>query len=225
MPPATRPNRRPRANPFERANRCMLAHAEVLSVVLNGGAGCGKSSLIDATVKQLGSGVRVGVISCDVIPHRDSGRFVPGCEQRTRIVAGPQGLADAQQIHEALQRLDLHRIDLLFIENIGTLSYRWPMKLGQDVTVAVFSVAGGHDKPSIYTDLVESADAVILNKSDLLSVVPFERSTYRSDVRRINPNATLLELSALHGQGLDQWADWLRLRVKRRETCPSAAFG
>lgn len=225
MPLSIKQKTRPRANPFERANRRMLANAQVQSVVISGGPGCGKSSLIQATAQQLGGSVRVGVITCDVTSHLDLDQRFTRCEQRTRIITGLQGVPDPLQIHEALHRLDLNRIDLLFIENIGTLVYSSPVKLGQDLTVAMFSVAAGHDKPAKHPELVASADAVILNKSDLLYAVPFDRSVYRSDVQSHNSEATQIELSALHGHGLELWTQWLRARAGRSKADSSSWFG
>jgi hydrogenase nickel incorporation protein HypB len=118
-------------------------------------------------------------------------------------------------VYRAIASLDLDWTDLLFIENIGSLTGPAANDLGQDLTLAVFSVAAGDDKAAKHPALVRSADVVLLNKVDLLGRVPFDVAAFRNDVRRINERADVIEISGLHAQGIDRWVAWLRKQVKR----------
>jgi hydrogenase nickel incorporation protein HypB len=210
-------------DPVAKLNRKILAEAGVFAVSVSGGLGCGKTALIEATIQKLLPDIRVGVIACDVASHLDTERIMRGSDQVVQINTGQQGTPDASHIHDGLKWLDLSKIDLLLIENVGILVGPNPLQLGQDATAAVFSVAGGHDKADKQPELVRSADIVLLNKTDLLRAVPFALSTFRADVHRLNPAARLLELSALNGEGLDQWLAWLAARINKRHPVPTAA--
>jgi hydrogenase nickel incorporation protein HypB len=63
---------------------------------------------------------------------------------------------------------------------------------------------------------VAGADLVVLTKTDLLPHVPFDLEVFRNDVRAQSARVPLLELSALHGQGVDDWLTWLHA-LKQRE--------
>jgi hydrogenase nickel incorporation protein HypB len=213
-------------NPIAQMNRAALREAGVLTVGLLGGPGCGKTTLIAATVEGLGPGVHAGVIACDIESHRDADRISAISEQVVQVNTGEGGgVIDATHIRDALRWLDLAWLDLLFIEHVGTLALAGAPDVGQDATVTMFSVAGGDDKADKHPELVHAADAVVLNKIDLLTAVPFDLSAFRRDVERIKPGCELIELSALKGEGLEQWVAWLRSRVVREAPKASHWFG
>jgi hydrogenase nickel incorporation protein HypB len=198
------------ANPVARLNRDVLRRAGVLTVSLLGGPGCGKTSLVAATVKRLMPQVHVGVIACDMHSHRDADRIGGDSEQVVQVNTGDTGAVQASHIHDALQWLDLRSLDVIFVENVGNLSLPGVPDLGQDVSATVFSVAAGDDKADKHPELVSAADIVVLNKIDLLPSVPFDLAAFRGDVRRIKPHVDLVELSALKGDGIGRWLEWLR---------------
>jgi hydrogenase nickel incorporation protein HypB len=197
-------------NPVARLNRAALRKAGVLTVSVLGGPGCGKTSLLAATVERLMPDVHVGVIACDMHSHRDADLIGDQSEQVVQVNTGDTGAVQACHIHDALQWLDLKWLDLLFIENVGSLTLSGAPDVGQDVTVTVFSVAAGDDKADKHPELVNAADVVVLNKTDLFPSVPFDLTAFRRDVRRIKPQVELVELSALNGDGMGRWLEWLR---------------
>jgi hydrogenase nickel incorporation protein HypB len=206
-------------------NREQLRKAKVFAVNVVGGPGCGKTSLIDTTIERLMPGIRVGVIACDTVSHRDADRLIRHSEHVVQVNTGDRGTPDATDIRAALDWLNVGHIDLLLIENVGTLIGTAALDLGQDATAAVFSVAGGHDKAEKHAALVRQAAVVVLNKTDLLAAVPFDLEAFRADVRRLNPLAPVCELSALRRDGMDGWLVWLQRHVLKRETGESKWFG
>ena len=204
--------------------RCKLQEAGVFAVNVVGGPGCGKSTLINTTVDRLPPDVRVGVITGDLCTHRDELCVARRNGQVVQVKAADASCLDATQIEAALDRLDLKKIDLLFVENVGSLTVgRDGLVLGQSATVTVFSVAGGDDKARKHPALVEAADAVILNKIDLLFAVPFDLAGFRADVRQTNPSAELIEIGALSARGTGAWFDWLVRGVNRQCQCHEAS--
>ena len=212
-------------NPIARLNRQALREANVLTINVLGGPGCGKTSLIAATIDQLMPDVHAGVIACDIASSRDADRISTSSEQVVQVNTGQGGVVEASHIYEALHWLDLAWLDLLFIENVGTLALSGVPDLGQDAGAIVFSVAAGDDKAERHPELVRSADVVVLNKTDLLPSVPFNLAAFRADVRRLNPNVELIEVSALKRNGIDRWVRWIGSRVTRGTQKPSHWFG
>jgi hydrogenase nickel incorporation protein HypB len=206
-------------NPIAGLNRDALREAGVLAVGVFGGPGCGKTSLISATIARLTPGVHVGVIACDAGTHRDADRIAREGRQVVQVNTGlGANVVEASHVQDALRCLDLGSLDLLLIENVGTLALPGIPDVGQDASVTVFSVAAGDDKADKHPELVSGADLVILNKTDLLASVPFDIGAFRADVGRIKPGIELIELSAIRGDGLAKWVAWLRGQVVVDET-------
>ena len=203
------------ANPVAHLNRDVLRQAGVLGVSVLGGPGCGKTSLIAATIAHLLPDLRAGVIACDVGSHRDADRFSCDTAQVVQVNTGEGGVVDATHIRDALRWLDLKAIDLLFIENVGTLTLSSVPDLGQEATATVFSVAAGDDKADNHPDLVRAAVVIVLYKTVLLPSVRFELDAFQADVKRLKSSIPLFELSALKRDSLDQWAQWLMSRATR----------
>lgn len=102
-----------------------------------------------------------------------------------------------------------HLSSLLFIENVGNLVCPALWDLGEEAKVAILSVTEGEDKPLKYPDMFAAARLMILNKTDLLPHLSFDVARCKEYARRVNPNITILELSATTGDGMQAWIDWL----------------
>jgi hydrogenase nickel incorporation protein HypB len=112
--------------------------------------------------------------------------------------------------------LPIADVDLLFIENVGNLICPVGFDLGQNVKVGIFSATDGDDKPAKHPGLVLEADLLVLNKQDLLPHVPFDMKVFRRDLAAIRDDVPLVEVSALSGEGIDDWLAWLRAQLGAR---------
>jgi hydrogenase nickel incorporation protein HypB len=201
-----------------------LHKANVFTVSIIGGPGCGKTCLIDHTIDCLPD-LHIGVIAGDMRSARDAEKIRSHTRQVTAALTGEQPYLNAGHIRDALMHIALDEIDFLFVENVGSLNDPADRDLGEDAIAAVFSVAAGDDKAQKHQDLVRAADVVLLNKIDLMEAVPFSSDVFRRDVQRLNPAAELIELSALTGVGLNPWLRWLRHRVRTEVPDASVWFG
>jgi hydrogenase nickel incorporation protein HypB len=190
-------------------NRQTLRQAGVMSIDLIGAPGCGKTALIERTIQGLDGKLRIGVIVGDLTTQRDADRMARWCDQVVQVNTGKGCHLEANHVREALGRIDLGKLDLLIIENVGNLICPVGFDLGQDLKVGMFAVSGGDDKAAKHPYIVMEAAVLLLSKTDLLPYIPFDLELFRSDIRRINPNVPLLEFSTTTGQGFEAWLKWL----------------
>jgi hydrogenase nickel incorporation protein HypB len=82
--------------------------------------------------------------------------------------------------------------------------------------VVIGSVPEGHDKPYKYPGMFAAADAVLLNKADLLAYFDFDLDYFRRGLAMVNPDAPLFLVSCRSGEGMAEWVNWLvnRCRVE-----------
>ncbi|MCS7038964.1 MAG: hydrogenase accessory protein HypB, partial [Caldilineales bacterium] len=63
-----------------------------------------------------------------------------------------------------------------------------------------------------YPGMFAAADAVLLNKADLLAYFEFDLPFFERGLRMVNPQAPLFVVSCRNGDGLTPWLEWLRSR-------------
>ena len=187
--------------------RELLQKSALLAVGLVGPPGAGKTSLVEATARQLRGKVRLGVITINPAAERDADRVSRYC---SHVEAVCTARPDPTMILSVLKRFQLSKLDVLLMDLLATPD-EIP-HLGQDITVAVLSVGAGDDKAPLYADLLRNASALILNKADLQRHVMFDRGAFWADVHRINPELDLMEVSAFENRGVDRWLAWLDKR-------------
>jgi hydrogenase nickel incorporation protein HypB len=126
---------------------------------------------------------------------------------------------DALQVLTALEEIDLDRTRLLFIENVGNLVCPANWDLGEKEMVVLFAVTEGEDKPLKYPKMFQNARHVVMTKTDLLPYVPFEMDRAVANALSVNSELECFRVSALTGEGLDEWFDFLR--ESARQVTPS----
>jgi hydrogenase nickel incorporation protein HypB len=109
----------------------------------------------------------------------------------------------------ALAQLDLNRIDLLLVENVGNLVCPASFQLGTHKSVLIASIPEGDDKPYKYPGMYRGVDALVINKLDLLPYVDFDMEYFRRGVEALNPGLITFALSCRTGEGLAAWLDWV----------------
>ncbi len=191
--------------------RATLNQAGTLAINVIGSPGSGKTALLEQTAAILHPRVRLGVIEGDIATTRDAERLarcgVPSVQIETRLIGNACHL-DANLVRTALGRLPLDDIQVLFVENVGNLVCPAAYDVGEHLRIVVASVPEGDDKPRKYPSTFARADAVVLNKIDLLPVTDFSMSVFMEGLREITA-ARLFPLSARTGEGLRLWMAWI----------------
>jgi hydrogenase nickel incorporation protein HypB len=198
-------------------NRELFARAGVLVLNLISSPGSGKTTLLESTLEQLPGEVRTLVIEGDVSTERDLDRVKARGADGIQINTGGGCHLSAKMVARALQDLDLNSADLVFIENVGNLICPSTYDLGEDAKVVLLATTEGDDKPMKYPAIFHEATLAVLNKIDLLPHLTYDVAKVEKEIAVLNPRCEILKLSALDGEGMDAWLNWVasRLEAKR----------
>ncbi len=194
-------------------NREHFAEHEVLAVNLMGSPGSGKTAILEASAKVFGGRQRLGALSGDLATENDADRLNAAGIPSRAITTGSACHLDAALVHRALHDFPWHDLDLLFIENVGNLVCPAIYDLGQAVNVVALAVTEGEDKPLKYPVMFRTADLVLLTKVDLLPHLPqVSLEAIESGLERTMPEPRVIRVSAVTGEGIEQWLEWLAER-------------
>jgi len=179
--------------------------------------GSGKTALLERTLANLGGRSRMAVIVGDLASDNDARRLRQTGAPIVQITTGDVCHLEAAMIARALEQFDLDALDTIFIENVGNLVCPAAYDLGEEARVVLLSVTEGEDKPLKYPTLFKTADVMLVTKTDLAEVVGFDREAALNNLRRIAPQAILLEVSARTGAGMEAWYTYLENGRYERE--------
>ncbi len=210
-------------------NRAMLDAHGILAVNLMSSPGAGKTALLEATLAAGTAGLRAAVVEGDLATENDAQRIRACGIPAVQITTGSACHLDAQMLAGALAELDLHALDIVFIENVGNLVCPASFDLGQHRNVVLLSVPEGDDKPAKYPVMFRAADLVLLTKADLLPHLPeFSVERARRCLEGLAVDTPLHEVSVRSGAGVHDWLDWLsaaRAASYERQATARAAHG
>ncbi len=193
-------------------NREMFDRNGNLVINLMSSPGAGKTTLIESTAEALAGKIRLGVITGDIETSRDAERIEKHGIPAVQLTTGTVCHLDANMVASAFSHLDLSRIDVLIIENVGNLVCPAEFKVGEDCKVMILSVAEGDEKPLKYPLMFRESSLLIINKIDLLPFTNFSVTEAKANALRMNPDLEIIEVSCTTGQGLDEWVSWLAKR-------------
>lgn len=183
----------------------------VLNVVSSPGSG--KTTFIRETAAKLAGKLRVGVIVGDLATDNDAARLREVGIPVVQITTGTVCHLDAEMVSKAAAQLDLDKVDVLVIENVGNLVCPADYDLGEDLRVVLLSTTEGEDKPLKYPPMFHSAHVAIITKRDMAGAAGFDRDQALENLNRVSHHAQIFELSAKSGEGMKGWLDFL---VKQR---------
>ena len=192
-----------------RDNRAWLRKRDAVALNLMSSPGSGKTTLLERTLTALARTRPAAVIEGDQATSLDAERLRRTGAPVVQVNTGAGCHLDAALVGTALAQLDPPTGAVVFVENVGNLVCPAMFDLGEQRKVVVISVTEGTDKPLKYPYMFAAADLVVVNKLDLLPYVDFDLELCAKHARSVNPDLTLLTLSATTGEGLDIWLDWV----------------
>ncbi|HVW28000.1 MAG TPA: hydrogenase nickel incorporation protein HypB [Polyangiaceae bacterium] len=187
-----------------------LAGTTVLNLI--GSPGSGKTTLLEATFGRLRRTVSLAVLEGDQATRRDADRIERAGGRVVQINTDAGCHLDASMVERGVRELGPDAGSVVFIENVGNLVCPALFDLGERAKVVVLSVTEGDDKPLKYPHVFRAASLFVLTKLDLLPHVPFDAKRCVENARRINPKLDFIGVSALRGDGMDEWCDFVRRR-------------
>lgn len=191
-------------------NRAHFDARGILAVNLMSSPGAGKTALLEATIDALGDPSRMVVIEGDLETENDAARIRAKGVTAIQIATGSACHLDAHMVHDALHRLDLDGVDIVFIENVGNLVCPASFDLGQHLNVTLLSVTEGDDKPAKYPVMFRAADLMLLTKTDLLAVLDdFDPTKAEQALRLVGSAAPVLHAAPRKGAGVAEWVSWV----------------
>ncbi|MDO5117317.1 MAG: hydrogenase nickel incorporation protein HypB [Eggerthellaceae bacterium] len=192
-----------------------FAQNHVYVVDLLASPGSGKTSTILATIDALRDEFNIAIIEGDIASSVDAERIKAQGIAAVQINTGGACHLESDMVKRAIDVLDLERLDLIIIENVGNLVCPTDFDLGENIKVMILSVPEGDDKPLKYPGVFQVAQAVILNKVDTLPVFNFDVEAFEEAVTRLNPQAPIFHVAATRGEGVEEWAEWLAERIRQ----------
>ena len=205
-----------------RALRERFRQAGVLAVSFVSSPGSGKTAFLEKTLTLLHPRCRVAALVGDLATENDAARLARSQAPVKQIITGTVCHLEAAMVQNALDGWDLNDLDFLFIENVGNLVCPSSYDLGEDLRFVLLSVTEGEDKPLKYPTIFNSADVVIITKSDLAAAVEFDEAAARRNVQAVRPGMEVFTLSAKTGEGIAEYLEFLEHRRVRSSSAASA---
>ncbi len=190
-----------------------LKEKRVFFVNLMASPGAGKTTLLLRTIEALKEEYRIGVMEADVDSLVDAETIAGTGVRVIQLHSGGLCHMDADMTERGLEKLGLDGLDLVFLENIGNLVCPAEFDVGAQLKAMILSVPEGDDKPLKYPLMFQVSDVVLVNKTDALPVFDFDKERFMSNVRTRNENAPIFYISAMTGEGIEEWISFLRNRI------------
>lgn len=195
------------------AIRADLKTRKTLLLNLMSSPGSGKTTTLMKTISTLRTEMNIGVMEADVDSDVDAVTISQTGVKVIQVHTGGMCHMDAYMTRQGLDELNLDGLDLVVLENIGNLLCPAEVDTGAGKNVMILSVPEGDDKPLKYPAMFSMVDVLLVNKIDTMPYFDFDLNKLCNRVLKLNPDVDIIPVSARTGEGIDQWADWLRREV------------
>jgi hydrogenase nickel incorporation protein HypB len=172
--------------------------------------GSGKTTTLRRTIEALKDELRIGVMEADIDADVDAATIEKTGVKVIQLHTGGMCHMDCSMTRQGLQSLGTEDMDLVILENIGNLVCPAEFDTGAVKNAMILSVPEGHDKPLKYPLMFTICDVLLINKIDVMNVFDFDLEKCKEYVWRLNPNMKVIPICAKTGEGVQEWADWLR---------------
>lgn len=195
--------------------RNLLKEHKVFLVNLMASPGAGKTTTLVRTINALKDKYRIGVMEADVDSDVDARKVSDAGAKVIQLHTGGSCHMDADMTRRGLEALGLDDVDVVFLENVGNLVCPAEFDVGANKKVMILSVPEGDDKPLKYPLMFTVSDCMLIGKIDVAPVFDFDFEACRQRVLKLNPNMKIIEVSALKGDGFEEWINWLTEQIER----------
>ena len=191
-----------------------LKDQKIFLLNLMSSPGSGKTTTLTRTINALKGALKIGVMEADIDSDVDARTIQQTGAKVIQLHTGGMCHLDAEMTRQGLDGLDANGTDLVFLENVGNLVCPAEFDTGAVKNVMILSVPEGDDKPLKYPLMFSICDVVLINKVDVMPYFNFDMEKCKVNIRLRNPNARIISISALTGDGMEEWINWLSNEVK-----------
>ena len=195
-------------------NREHFERNNIFAVNLMSSPGAGKTTLLEhlASIADF----EFAVIEGDLETNKDAQRLKNKGIQAYQIQTGSACHLDAFMVHKGLHHMNLDLIDVCFVENVGNLVCPASYDVGTHLNIVLVSIPEGQGKVSKYPVMFRQADLVLFTKTDLLPYFNYDLEKEKEDVRKLKPNADILEVNINDMESIKKVANWIKFKMEMR---------
>lgn len=194
--------------------RNRLKDEKTLMMNLMSSPGSGKTTMLVETIKRLKEKLAIGIIEADIDSDVDAHTIAHEGVRVNQLHSGGMCHLDAGMSEIGLNDIHSKDLDFVVIENIGNLICPAGYDLGESLKTMILSVPEGDDKPLKYPKIFASVDVLLISKIDACSIFNFDFDAVLKRVQTLNPKIKMFKISAVTGEGMDDWCDYLHQEVK-----------
>lgn len=176
--------------------------------------GSGKTTTLTQTINRLKDEMKIGVMEADIDSDVDAHTISKTGVKVIQLHTGGMCHLDADMTKQGLDGLGVEECDLVILENVGNLVCPAEFDTGASKNAMILSVPEGDDKPLKYPLMFSICEVLLINKIDVMDVFDFNLELCIERVKKINPNIKIIPISARTGEGIDEFAEWLRTEVR-----------
>lgn len=194
--------------------RARLKGEKTFLMNLMSSPGSGKTTTLLRTIEQLKDEFKIGVMEADIDSAVDAETIAKTGVKSIQLHTGGMCHLDAGMTESGIDAMGTQDVDLAILENVGNLVCPAEFDTGASIDVMLLSVPEGDDKPLKYPLMFSKVKALVINKIDVKPYFNFDSEAVRERVHKLNPNCQIFEISAMTGEGVKAWTDWLAQQVR-----------
>jgi len=197
--------------------RSELSDKNVFMLNVMSSPGSGKTTLLSKVINMLKDDYRIGVMDVDIETSLDAQKVSDLTGVRAlQIHNGGLCHIDAEMTAKAIEEFGVDDLDIVFLENIGNLVCPAEFDTGAHKNMMILSVPEGDDKPLKYPLMFSVCDLIVISKMDTIDYFDFDIEKAKSNIYNLNPKAKIIPLSAKTGEGMEEFAGYIREHIMEK---------
>lgn len=176
--------------------------------------GSGKTTTLLRTLEMLRDEFKIGVMEADIDSAVDAETIAAAGTRAIQLHTGGMCHLDAGMTESGINEFGTADLDFVILENVGNLVCPAEFDTGASFSAMILSVPEGDDKPLKYPLMFSKVDVLLINKIDVKPYFNFNSDAVRERAKKLNPDIVVFEISALTGEGIKEWTDWLAGRIR-----------
>jgi len=177
--------------------------------------GSGKTTTLMRTIGILKNEMRIGVMEADIDSTVDAEKIATTGVKSIQLHTGGMCHLDAGMTEHGLTEFGTNDLDFVILENVGNLVCPAEFDTGAAKNAMILSVPEGDDKPLKYPLMFTVCDVLLINKIDVLEYFDFNMEALIERAIKLNPKIKIIPISARTGEGIEEWANWLRVEIRK----------